>query len=259
MDRCSLHPLDPAVVRRYADALIGADMDLPPRQQPWAGQAMEEARRGYAAARHGDESGANLVSQGLGRFLAAAHPSFLGDGVAPTVLEARIDRGVGMLLRPPARLFGDAGLETVAVRAMPIRLDLGHGRMGGAHVPARLVPDLERLIEARTVRLLRRLAEAELDAVPTLGLLIQACAYARERGFGLYEAMDVFAPWTPGGSPPGAELVWADRANLEPALRRQLEEAAKPPKRPSLLRRIFGRRPVEASVSDNGHLPGQID
>ncbi len=259
MDRCSLHPLDPVVVRRYADALIDAAVAPPLRDQAWAGQAMEHARRGYDAARQGDESGANLVSQGLGRFLAAAHPSFLGDGVVPTVLEARIDRGVGMLVRPPARLFGDAGLATMAARSMPIRLDLGRGGMGGAHVPARLVPDLERLIEARTVRLLRRLAEAELDAVPTLGLLIQACAYARERNFGLYEAMDVFAPWTPGGSPPGAEVVWPDRSHLEPGLRRRLEEAAKPPKRPGLLQRLFGRRPQDGSISGNGHLPGQID
>lgn len=259
MDRCSLHPLDPVVVRRYADALTGAGADVALGDQSWAKQAIEEACRGYEAAQQGDERGANLVSQGLGRFLAAAHPSFVGDGVAPTVLEARIDRGVGMLLRPPARLFGDAGLETKAARSMPIRLDLGRGGMGGAHVPARLVPDLERLIEARTVRLLRRLSEAELDAVPTLGLLIQACAYARERGFGLYEAMDVFAPWTPGGSPPGAAVVWADRSNLEPALRRRLEEAAKPPKRPGLIRRLFGRRSPDSSISGNGHLPGQID
>lgn len=258
MDRCSLHPLDPALVRWYTAALTDAETDLPAVDRVWAAGVIAEARRAYGAARRGDELAANTVSQGLGLVLAAVHPSFMGDGVAPTVLEARIDRGVGMLMRPPARLFGDVGLETVAARSMPIRLDLQRGRMGGSHVPARLVPELERLIEMRTVRLLRRLSDAELDAVPTLGLLIQACAYARERGFGLYEAMDVFAPWTPGGSPPGARVVWPDRANLDPALRRQLEEQAKPPKQPGLLRRLFGRRTVDPSVSGNGHHPDGI-
>jgi hypothetical protein len=240
----SLHPLDPDLVARFAAAVAGTGdaRSLVPSDPAWGERTVAAARRGYERARRGDELGANTVSFALAQVLATAHPTFLAPSAGLTIWEARIDRGVGMLLRPPSRLFGEAGLDLAAARAMPIRLDLGLGTMGGSHVPARLVPDLRRLIEERTVRLLRRLDEAELDPVATLGLMIDAVAYAAERGLGLYEALDVITLEAPEADPPGARLVAPDRRRLDPALRRRLEEAAKPPKRPGLLARLAGRR-----------------
>jgi hypothetical protein len=146
-----------------------------------------------------------------------------------------------MLLRPPSRLFGEVGLATAAARAMPIRLDLSAGTMGGAHIPPRLVPDLRRLLETRTERLVRRLIEAELDGVAILGLMMEIAAYAAERGLGLYEALDVITPEAPQADPPGARIIAPDRKRLDRALRRRLEEAAKPPKKPGLAARLLGR------------------
>jgi hypothetical protein len=132
---------------------------------------------------------------------------------------------------------------------MPIRLDLGAGTMGGAHVPARLVPELRRQLEERAERLVRRLIEAELDGVAVLGLLLEATAYAEARGLGLYEALDVITPEAPEADPPGAVLLLPNRKRLDPALRRRLEEAAKPPKQPGLASRLFGRRGTPAGPS----------
>lgn len=240
----SLHPLDPDVVAGYVAAVTGAGeaRALAPVDPAWAERLLGSARRGYEEARRGKEAGANAVSFGLARLLATAHPTFLLAGAGPTIWEARIDRGLGMLLRPPSRLFGEAGLETVAARAMPIRLDLGAGVMGGAYVPARLVPDLRRLLDERAERLVRRLIEAELDGVAVLGLLMEAAAYAGERGLGLYEAIDVIVPEAPEADPPGTRVLVPNRKRLDPLLRRRLEEAAKPPKQPGLAARLFGRR-----------------
>ena len=64
---------------------------------------------------------------------------------------------------PPSRLFGDAGLETIAARAMPIRLDASGGIMGGAFMPPAQTPRFRDLLEQRLDRLARRMAEAGLD------------------------------------------------------------------------------------------------
>ena len=240
---CSLHPLDLDVVARYARAVMGQDAaPLVAAGPAWDTAAVAAARRGYERALSGDEAGANAVSYGLARVLATTQPTFLLPGAGLTVWEARIDRGIGMLLRPPARLFADAGLPVAAARAMPIRLDLHRGLMGGAFVPARLVPDLRRLLDERAERLLRRLIEAELDGVAVLGLVMEAAAAAAERGLGLYEALDVITPEAPEADPPGARVHVADRKRLPPDLRRRLEAAAKPPKRQGLVARLIGRR-----------------
>ncbi|MDP9362902.1 MAG: hypothetical protein M3Q10_01505, partial [Chloroflexota bacterium] len=105
-----------------------------------------------------------------------------------------------------------------------------------------LVPDLRRLLDERAERLVRRLIEAELDGVAVLGALMEATAYADERGLGLYEAIDVVAPEAPEADPPGTVLILPNRKRIDPALRRRLEEAAKPPKQPGLAARLFGRR-----------------
>lgn len=250
MEFCSLHPLDPSVVTAYVRSVVEGGQEGGEPAEAWDRRVLAAARQGYARAGDGDERGANAVSFGLAHALATAQPTFSFVGVGLTVWEARIDRGIGMLLRPPSRLFLDAGLGLRAARAMPIRLDLARGRMGGAFVPARLVPELERLLDERTARLLRRLSEAELDAIPVLGLTIDACAYARSHGFGLYEAMDVVVPDAPEANPPGARVHTPNRQRMDPALRRRLEQAAKAHKPPGLFARLVGGRATARRPED---------
>ena len=242
-DLTSLHPYDPAFVARYVAAVMGelASAELLPGAPAWAERELERVRRGYQRALDGSEAGANAVSYGQARFLAATEPVFRVPGAGFTQLEARYDRGAGMLLRPPSRLFGDAGLDTVAARAMPIRLDVSGGSMGGAFVPPALVPELRVLLDRHTERLARRMSEAELDAPALLGVLLEAAAYAVERGLGLLEAMDIVVPGVPESEPPGLRLIVPDRKRMDRALRKRLEEASRPPKEPGFLARVFGR------------------
>ncbi|MGH2618703.1 MAG: hypothetical protein ACRDJC_26035, partial [Thermomicrobiales bacterium] len=161
---------------------------------------------------------------------------------------------IGMLLRPPSRLFADAGLATAAARAMPIRLDATGGIMGGTFMPPALTPRFRDELERHMDRLARRMAEAEMDAPALLGMLMEAAAYAAERGLGLYEASDVVVPGVPESAPPGLRLVVPDRKRLDRDLRKRLEEAARPPREPGLLARLFGRggKNPRTDVQDNG-------
>jgi hypothetical protein len=109
----TLHPYDPAFVVRFVAAVKG-DLtagDLLPNAPGWAEREIDRVRLGYARAGAGNEAGANAVSYGLARMLGAAEPVFFVPGLGFTQLEAKFDRGIGMLLRPPSRLFGDAGLR----------------------------------------------------------------------------------------------------------------------------------------------------
>jgi hypothetical protein len=243
MEQTSLHPLDMEIVRPYVAALNDGDASLALAlgDEAWVARIVATARRGYERAKEGNDVGANAVTYGLARLLAARHPSFCHQGMSLTAWEARFDRGAGMLLRPPSRLFIEEGLDVWASRTMPIRLDFGRGLMGGAFVPARLVPDLEKLLDARIERIVRRLIDAELDGVAVMGLMMEACAYARARSLGLFEGIDVVVPDEPASIPPGGRVVVADPKRLDPALRARLEQAAKPPKKPGLVARLFGR------------------
>jgi hypothetical protein len=113
--------------------------------------------------------------------------------------------------------------------------------MGGAFMPPAQLPRFRDLLEQRLDRLARRLAEAELDAPAFLGVLLEASAYAGDRGLGLYEAIDVVVPGVSASEPPGLRLVAPDRKRLERDLRRRLEAAARPPKEPGFLARVLGR------------------
>jgi predicted NBD/HSP70 family sugar kinase len=246
MELCSLHPFDPGMVQTFV-RLISGDGDARPAERaglpagPWSARLLAEARIGYGRAREGSEAGANAVSYAFAQYLATATPSYLLPGAGFTPIEARIDRGVGMLMRPPSRLFADAGLDSVAARAMPIRLDLTRGLMGGAFVPARLVPELHRLLDKRLDRFLRRFIEAEMDGVALVGALLAATETALAHGWGLYEAMDVVTPDMPEADPPGSRVVVANRKELDKDLRKRLEAAAKPPKQPGMIGRLLGR------------------
>lgn len=239
----TLHPYDAAMVARYVAAVRGElpAGELLPAAPDWAQREIARAQRGYTLARDGSEAGANALSLGLARLLAASEPVYFMPNAGFTQLEARFDRGIGMLLRPPARLFGGAGLEIAVARAMPIRLDAAGGGMGGAFISPALMPRFEAHLEQRMERLARRMAEAELDAPAYVGLLLEAAAYATERDLGLYEAADVLVPGVAQSEPPGMRLRQPDRKRLERRLRARLETASRPPKEPGLLARLLGR------------------
>jgi hypothetical protein len=242
-DDLSLHPFDERLVRDFVAMVMGDGSALVGLSDPaWSLRIQTISRDGLSRALTGDETGANAVTFGFAQAVATLHPTFVLPGTTFTPWERRIDRGLGMLLRPPARLFGDAGLPTAAARTMPIRLDIGMSRMGGAYIPARLVPELAQLLDQKRDRLLRRLAAAELDAVTLLGQLITATTYAVDHRLAMLEASGVVTPGAPEGDPPGARVFLPDRCSLEPVLRRQLEDAARPPKSPGLATRLLHRR-----------------
>lgn len=225
MEWMSLHPLDVERVNEFYRQIKPGD----------------DAYDGLVAMRAGDKRGGAVLTLGLARRLAVGEPVFFHDGLSLSTFEARFDRGIGMLMRPPSRLFIDAGLEPAAAHRLPIRLDPQSGSMGGAFVPARLIPDMRRILDDRMVRILRRLVEAEYDAIAMLGLLIEATDHVAGRGLGLYEAIDAVAPDHPESLPTGARLVLADPKRLDRDLRVRLETALKPEKQPGRIKRIFGR------------------
>lgn len=238
MELCSLQPFDLETVRRFVAVLQGA-----PPPPGWNGPWLAAAGRQLPALETGNEEAACAVGYALGIALSREQPVFAAPRFGLTVWEAQIDRGIGMLMRPPSHLLRDAGLDIHAARTLPIRLELSRGMMGGAYVPARLVPDLAAFLDAHEVRIARRLAAAEYDPVAMLGLLLQAVSFAQERGLGLYEAMDVV---TPDLRPvlPGAQVIGPDRARLPKEVRDRIAQAARPPKQPGLLARLFGRTPA---------------
>jgi hypothetical protein len=250
----TLHPYDPQFVRAYVAAVRGdvSAAQLLPAAPDWAARELARAQRGYQRALAGDELGANMVSHELARLLGVGMPVYFVPGAALTQIEARFDRGIGMLLRPPSRLFMDAGLETVAARRMPIRLDASGGSMGGAFLSPTLVPQFRAHLENRMERLARRMAEAEMDAPAYVGILLEAATFAEARGLGLFEAADVVVPGVAESEPPGLTLLQPDRKRLDKSLRQQLEVASRPPKEPGLFARLFrGAKPAQTYVDLN--------
>ena len=231
MELISLHPFDPDVASRYVRALVAGA----PPDAAWGAWWNSAATAAVDRAREGSEDAANQISLGLAYALAQEQPVFVHEGFGLTTWEARVDRGVGMLMRPPARVFVDAGIDRRLVDAMPIRLDLQAGMMGGAYVPERLVGQLETLLDERLERMAKRLKDAEYDPFPTLGLMREAVRYAKERDLGLYEAIDVVIP--------GMSVVQApEKKQLDPAFRERIEKAIAEEKKPGLFGRIFGRK-----------------
>jgi hypothetical protein len=241
MELCSLHPFDEAMASEFVRRAVRRAQAGAPARDPAFGAVDEVAGAAIASIRRGEEWGRFALTHALGRALAYYHPSFTHAGISLTSWEARVDRGVGMLMRPPARLLIDAGLDPILARTLPVRLDLSRGMMGGAYIPARLIPDFQRLLEARFERTVRRLVEAEWDGVAVFGMMLELAAYAHANGLAIFEAMDVVFD-------DRLAIVTADKNRLDKALRHRLEEAAKPPKKPGLLARLTGR----ARASSNG-------
>ena len=244
MQLASIHPIDRRVAAAYVAGLTSPQRSLGVPSIDgtlWLQERLEAARRGLEQAAAGQETGANVVSLTLAQILAAAEPSYVHDGLSLTTLEATIDRSVGMLLRPPSRLFADLGVPVSAARAMPIRIDASAGMLGGSFMPANLVPQLRDLLRERDVRFVRRLHDSGFDGVGVYGFLLELASYAADRGMGLFEAVDAVVPDAPRFNPPGTRIVGVDRSRMDRETIEQLTQSLKPPKR-SFMDRITGRR-----------------
>ena len=224
MDLCSLHPVSLEDARAFLVELTAS----PPARLA----AIPAASNGYP----------NALGHAFASYLADRAVSFVMPGVSLSTWEVRIDRGVGMLLRPPSRLFVEAGMPIEAARRLPIRLDAGGGMMAGAYVPASLIPQLHELLTTRLERQARRLAEAEIDAAPILDLMLEAVGYAVDKRVGLIEAADVLGTAEMRGG-----VVMADAKRVDKALRRRVDLAIKPPREPGAIGRLLGRRRPPAS------------
>lgn len=258
MQSSALHPFDPTIAEPFVFALngIGAAPELPGLDRAWSDHILATARTGYERASAGQERGFHELTAAFGQTVAALHPTFQHEGLSLTSWEAQIDRGAGMLLRPPARFLIDAGLDPVIARQLAIRLDFSLGMMGGAYVPPRLVPQLASLLEHRFDRLVKRLVAAEIDPLPHMSLLLEAVDYANQRGLGIYETLGVVVPEAMGALPPSTRIVVFDRKRIDPDLRRRIEIAAKPPKEPGRLSRLIGRAKAapDELPPKNGHV-----
>lgn len=245
MQLASIHPIDLRVAAAYVEGLSAPQrtMGVPAIDGTlWLQERLEAARRGLEQAAEGKESGANVVSLTLAQILAAAQPSYVQEGLSLTTLEAAVDRGVGMLLRPSSRLFADLGVPTAAARSMPIRIDASAGMLGGAYLPANLVPQFRDLLRERDVRFVRRLHDSGFDGVGVYGFLLELATYAADRRMGLFEAVDAVTPDAGRFNPPGTRIVLVDRKRMDHETVERLTQSLKPPKR-SLMDRMTGRRP----------------
>lgn len=246
MQLASIHPIDRRVAAAYVAGLTAPQRSLGVPSIDgtlWLQERLEAARRGLEQATEGRESGANVVSLTLAQILAAAEPSYVHDGLSLTTLEAAIDRGVGMLLRPPSRLFADLGVPIDAARTMPIRIDASAGMLGGSFMPANLVPQFRDMLQQHDLRFVRRLHDSGFDGVGVYGFLFDLASYAADRRMGLFEAVDAVVPDAPRLNPPGTRIVLVDRSRMDRETVERLTQLLKPPKR-SFMDRITGRRPA---------------
>jgi hypothetical protein len=225
----SLHPITTADVLAFVEACQSGRL---------GSHAVEQGSLGFEWLRRDDSRGPALLTSGLALFLAERGPTFVFPDASLSKWEASIERGIGMYLRPPSRLFVDAGVERALVQRLPIRLDASGGVMGGSYIPKHLIEQVSRVLEERLGSQMRRLLEAEIDAVATMGLMLDALDHARESESGLFEAADVVGPEIPGEH----QLVVASRNRLAKDVRKRLEDAARPPAKPGVLKRMFGGR-----------------
>jgi hypothetical protein len=181
----------------------------------------------------------NDLTFGLGAWLATSQPVFARPGLSLSSWEAQVDRGSGMLLRPPSRMFIDAGLDPALARAMPIRIERGDGMMGGAWVPARSMEDYLGRLDANLERSVRRMNEAELDGAAMMGLMYEAARYAHSSGFGLYEVVDLLDPTDRATWPPDSRVIVC---TSDKALEDRIRLATEPRKEPGLIARLLGRK-----------------
>ena len=257
MQPSALHPFDPTIATAFVEAVSGNDTNLPGVDPVLADCIIASARSGVERARAGQVRGYHELTGAFGQLAAAQHPSFAHDGLSFTAWEAQIDRGAGMLLRPPARLLIDAGLDPAIGRKLEIRLDFTLGHMGGAWIPPKNVPLLAALLEDRFERLVKRLVAADFDPYPYMSLIIEAVDYAQSRELGLYETLGVVLADEPASVPVGGSLIAYDKKRINPELRQRIEIASRPPKTPGRLARLLGKGkqvPLDDHTAGNGHV-----
>jgi hypothetical protein len=214
MELCSLHFISDDLVRSYVASI------------------KEGEPRSVSPA------GVDHLTAGLAQTALRIHPAYAAEGLSLTGWEERVDRGISMLIRPPGRLFIDAGLPVTVARSMPIRLDFAGAAMGGGYIPARLIPQAGELFERNLRRNVKRMLEAEMNAVPMQVMMMEAVRYAAVHGMGLYEAVGVIAYDDPATWPPGARVLTrpSDKELLD-----RVDEAARPEPEPGLIARLLGR------------------
>lgn len=225
MQLVSLHLYSPEIATKYINSLRGEET---PGWDWWQDDLPE------FMAREVSEEEANRLTSGIALAMAEQYPSFYYDYCGLTHWEAMIDRGVGMLMRPPARVFVDHGHNPYLIDKMPIRLEMQGGfPMGGAWVPPHLIPKLREMIEQRFDLWAKRLHEAEMDPYPILTTLHMAAEEAGRQGLGLMESIDVLTPGSQVVQPP-------DRKQMDPVMRERIDRAIKE-ERQSLIDKLFRR------------------
>ncbi len=210
MERCSLHLVSDDLASSYVQSL--------------------ETRTGRT------EAELNQLTAGLAIWLAEREPVFAGEGLSLTAWEARVDRGLAMLLRPPSRLFLDAGLAPDDARRIPIRIDLDGPVMGGSYLPARLMKQAEEILDRNLARSAKRLQDAERDAYLLHGLMSEAISTASRLGLGLFEASGVIDYSDSRTWPAGARVVLSPQ---NPEVQRRISFALQPEKEPGAIRRAW--------------------
>ncbi|CAN5699344.1 hypothetical protein BH23CHL5_BH23CHL5_20440 [soil metagenome] len=178
------------------------------------------------------------VTFALAQILAEDFPVFAAQGLSLTGWEARVDRGISMLIRPPSRLFADEHVPASTLRSMPIRLDFSFGMMGGGYIPARLIPEAEVLLDRNLKRSLRRMIDADMNAELLQGMMMESVRFARSQGTGLYEAIGVVDPFNSAtwGSSMDVQISVRDAALVD-----RIRYAAKPEPKPGLIKRLRDR------------------
>jgi hypothetical protein len=233
MELYSLHPLPDDAARRFVQLISS-------RALPDDGNTRSTlaGRFWFDRLERASDPRPNDISFGFSAWLATQQPVFARQGLSLSSWEARVDRGSGMLLRPPSRLFVDAGLDSAVARSMPIRIEGGDGLMGGAWVPARLMEQYLDRLDHHLERSVRRMNEADLDGAASMGLMMEAARYASGKGFGLYEVVDLLDPADPATWPPDAQVI---TRSTDKALDERIRLATQPAKEPGLIARLFGR------------------
>jgi len=257
MQPSALHPFDPQLATEFVRVASGHQASLTDIDPGWSDRVVHDARASFELARSGQARGFYELTAAFGQLVAAKYPSFAHEGLSFTAWEAQVDRGAGMLMRPPARLLIEAGLEPEVGRRLPIRLDFTLGLMGGAWVPSRNVPQLAALLDDRFERLVKRLVAAEMDPYPYMSLLIEAVRYAADRNLAIFESLGVVLPDEPASVPPGGVLIAYDRKRIDPEMKQRIEIATRPPKTAGRLARLLGKgqqSPIDDLPSRNGHI-----
>jgi hypothetical protein len=232
MEHLSLHPLPSGAVSTFLELIAAGPSSDGNTAAGFASQFW------FRKVAQNPNPRPNDLTFGLAAWLASWQPVFAQRGLSLSSWEARVDRGSGMVLRPPSRLFIDGGLDPAIARSMPIRIESGDSMMGGAWIPARLVPQYLERLDRNLERSVRRLNEAELDGPALMGLMYEITRYAADRDMGLYEAIDLLDAADPGTWPPGAQVI---SRTTDQTLIERIRAATQPPKEPGLIARFLGR------------------